>query len=138
MAEGGNRAAKATTMTTMTTIHMSERRPITVVEESWPMIASGTDCSSQYESQAFDGAGIYVRQHADGRTIVSGYAGDWDGGGRPPRRNSYAGFLLAKGDDIVRAIRRVEGILEGTSIAGSYANGAAERCIGNLPSEEIS
>jgi len=119
------------------TITMSERRPITIVVDEWPQIAYGEDYSGQYDFQAFDGAWIRVRQHDDGRAIVYGYAGDWNGGGRPERRNVSAGFLLDKGDDLARAVRRVEGILAGCSMAGDYAEGAAERCIGDLPAEEI-
>ncbi len=135
------------TTTGKITIVMSERRPITVVESEWPIIGKGEDYAGQYESQAFDGAQICVRQHGDGRRIVSGYAGDWDGGGRQDRRNVRAGFLLgdprpgegdrATDEETVRAIRRVQGILANTSCAGQYADGAAERCIANLPAEEI-
>lgn len=119
------------------TITMSERRPITIVADEWPQVAYGEDYSGQYDFQAFDGAWIRVRQHEDGRAIVCGYAGDWKGGGRPDRRDVSAGFLLDKGDDIARAVRRVQGILADCNMAGDYAEGAAERCIADLPAEEI-
>lgn len=124
-------------MTTKITITMSERRPLKIAKADWPVIARGEDYAGQYPFQSFDGARITVRQHADGRVIVHGYAGDWDGGGRPERRDVAAGFLLAAEDDIARAIRRVQGILAGCEIAGDYAEGAAERCIADLPAEEV-
>lgn len=117
-------------------ITMSERRPIAIVESDWPSIAYGEDYSGQYDFQAFDGARIRVRQHADGRAIVYGYAGDWDGGGRPERENREAGFLLEVGQDIVRAIRRVAGILAETEDVGELAHAAARRCIADLPAED--
>lgn len=117
-------------------IPMSERRPLTIAKGDWPRIAYGEVYSGQYDFQAFDGAKIIVRQHADGRAIVYGEAGDWKGGGRPARENREAGFLLAKGDDVVRAIRRVAGILAETEMVGEMAHAAARRCIADLPAEE--
>lgn len=127
------------TTTTVTTIRipMSEQRPIRIVKADWPSVAYGEDYSGEYDFQAFDGVYIRVRQHADGRTVVYGEAGDWKGGGRPERENRSAGFLLAKGDDVVRAIRRVAGILADTACIGDMAHAAARRCISDLPDEEV-
>ncbi|HKM54629.1 MAG TPA: hypothetical protein VJY33_14555 [Isosphaeraceae bacterium] len=129
-------------MTTTTTedkitIPMSERRPLKIVKSEWPKVAYGSAFSGQHEFQAFDGARISVRRHADGRTVVYGYAGDWDGGGRPTRENRTAGFLLAAGDDdVVRAIRRVAGILAETESVGEMAEEAGRYCIADLPAED--
>jgi hypothetical protein len=120
-------------------ITMSERRPMSIVKADWPVIAKGSAFSGQYEFQAADGARVRVRRHADGRMIVYGYAGDWDGGGRPTRENREAGFLIpadADSAEVVRAIRRVAGILAETDIAGQYADEAARNCIADLPAEE--
>ena len=119
------------------TIPMSERRPLKIVKSEWPKIAHGSAFSGQHEFQAFDGARISVRRHADGRTVVYGYAGDWDGGGRPTRENRTAGFLLASDDDdVVRAIRRVAGILAETECVGEMAEEAGRGCIADLPAED--
>ena len=125
------------TTTDKITIRLSDRSPVCLVEAAWPKVAYGEDYSGQYDFQSFDGVCIAVRQHADGRTIVYGRAGDWEGGGRLERENRSAGFLLAKGDDVVRAIRRVAGILEGTAFIGAMAHAAARRCIADLPAEEV-
>jgi hypothetical protein len=145
-------------------ITMSERRPMSIVKSDWPVIAKGSAYSGQYEFQAFDGARVCVRRHADGRMIVYGYAGDWDGGGRPTRENREAGFLIAAGatdcvfqdsdgawwlpraramhregqdsEEVVRAIRRVAGILAETECVGDMADEAARACIANLPAED--
>jgi hypothetical protein len=130
-----------TTTTTTTeeklTIPMSERRPLKIVKSEWPKVAHGSAFAGQHELQAFDGARISVRRHADGRSIVYGYAGDWDGGGRPTRENRTAGFLVAKGEDDVRAIRRVAGILADTECVGEMAERAARDCIADLPAEPL-
>ena len=109
------------------TIPMSERRPLKITKEEWPKVAGGSAYSGQHEFQAFDGAKISVRQSAsDGRRyIVYGYAGDWDGGGRPERENRTAGFLVETEAEIVRAIRRVAGILADTECVGELAERAA-------------
>jgi hypothetical protein len=120
-------------------ITMSERRPMSISKAEWPSIAYGEDFSGQYDFQSFDGAKIRVRRHADGRAIVYGYAGDWKGGGRPTRENRAAGFVVQAsepGEALVRAIRRVAGILSETEGVGEMAHAAARRCIADLPEEE--
>ena len=120
------------------TIPMSERRPIKIIKSEWPKIAGGSAYSGEHEFQAFDGAKISVRRNAsDGRHIVYGYAGDWDGGGRPTRENRTAGFLVETEDEIVRAIRRVAGILADTECVGELAERAARECIADLPAEDM-
>ena len=129
-----------TTTTEVSTIKitLSDARPIRIVEADWPLVAEGEGYSGQYDFQSFDGVWIRVRQHTtDGRAIVYGYAGDWDGGGRPDRENLRAGFLVPANWDAVRAIRRVAGILEGTAHVGELAHVAARACIANLPAKEI-
>jgi len=127
-----------TTMTNVEriTIQMSERRPLKIVKADWPCIAKGNAFAGQHEFQSFDGAWIRVRRHTDGRMIVYGYAGDWDGGGRPDRENRTAGFLLAADDDEVRAIRRVAGILAETECVGDLAHRAERDCIADLPADD--
>jgi hypothetical protein len=125
-----------TTMTTTETIPMSERRPLKIAKADWPSIAYGEDYAGQFDFQSFDGVAIRVRRHADGRAVVYGRAGDWRGGGRPEREDRSAGFLVqadAGEDAVVRAIRRVAGILADTAYIGEMAHAAARRCIADLP-----
>lgn len=123
------------------TITMSERRPLTIVSAEWPVIARGEWYSGQYDFQAFDGCWIQVREHADGRRIVYGYAGDWDGGGRPDRESRRGGFLVPGVDgqpdeqETVRAIRRVAGVIDGVAHVGDSVQDAANKCIANMPAE---
>lgn len=119
------------------TITLTDRAPVKIDEETWNLIAQGEDYQGQYDFQAFDGAWIRVRRHEDGRTIVYGYAGDWDGGGRPERESIRAGFLVAA-NETVETIGRVADILRETAHAGEYADGAARQCVAALPAEELS
>jgi hypothetical protein len=113
-------------------ITMSERRPLTIDPELWPVIAQADWYDSQYDFQANTIRRIKVRQHADGRRIVYGFQRAGNGGQPIGTRNPEAGFLLAAGadeDETIRALRRVGGAIDD--------DGLAEECIADLPAEEI-
>lgn len=113
-------------------ITMSERRPLTIDPELWPVIAQADWYNGQHEFQANTLRRIKVRQHADGRRIVYGFQRAGNGGQPIGTRNPEAGFLLAAGadeDETIRALRRVGGVIDD--------DGLAEQCIGDLPAEEI-
>ena len=127
---------------TTRTITLTDRRPVRINDEQWPIIAQATGdsyCGNDYgrRNQALsqgecDEYSLRVRQHDDGRTIVYGVlsaaiaAWGAPAGGTDMR----GGELLEAGDDIVRAIRRV----------GESCNLPAEvirECISDLPAEEL-
>ena len=113
-------------------IKMSERRPLTIDPELWPVIAQADWHNGQHDFQANTIRRIKVRQHADGRRIVYGFQRAGNGGQPIGTRNPEAGFLLAAGadeDETIRALRRVGGVIDD--------DGLAEQCIGDLPAEEI-
>lgn len=114
-------------------IVMSERRPISIVEADWPVVARVEQHDGEVRSNANRIQMICVRQHADGRRIVYGrlYAG-W--GGMPAGwRGADAGFMVdawhVGDDETLRAIRRVAGIIGDASLA--------DQCIAELPGEEV-
>ena len=87
------------------TIKLTNRRPITIVEDNWPLIARAKDWDNTYEFQANRTWRIRVRQHEDGRTVVYGvYDTHYQG-----ECNRVAGYLLETDDEaqITRAIRDV-------------------------------
>ena len=102
-------------------ITMSERRPLSIVEDEWPLIASADWHNGQVECQANTIRRIKVREHADGRRLVYGFARAGNGGQHAGTRNPEGGFLVsakvgypvpsADDDETVRAIRRIGGIL---------------------------
>ncbi|GAC1541205.1 MAG: hypothetical protein NVS3B10_05720 [Polyangiales bacterium] len=132
---------------------MSERRPLKVDPDEWPVIASADWHDGQVECQANNIRRIKVREHRDGRRIVYGFQNAGDGGQYAGTRNPSAGYLVevetvveghgspadmrrayaardAKRDEeTVRAIRRVGGVLGDDALA--------DECIASLPAEDI-
>lgn len=123
-------------------IVLSERRPVTIALEDWPVIADARRFwgGSGHECQANETGYIRVRQHADGRTLVYCSRDSGPGGMEIGYRGAEGGFLLpgagpvdhpsqSHQDEIVRAIRRCGGIIN--------ADELADECIADLPAEEI-
>lgn len=116
-------------------ITMSERRPLKIDPEQWPVVASADWFSGQIECQANTIRRIKVREHDDGRRIVYGFQCAGNGGQAAGTRNPSGGFLVDAVDgkvdeaETVRAIRRVGGIIED--------DGLADDCIADLPAEEV-
>jgi len=98
------------------TISLTNRPPVSVDPREWPVIASakgdswGTSGDYARYQQALmrgelDRYRLVARQHADGRTLVFAVldgASAWTG-----HESTYAGELLAQGDDVAVAMRRV-------------------------------
>jgi hypothetical protein len=114
-------------MTDTIKITMSERRPITIVKADWPIVARASWQSGVVERQANYVAWIWVRGHKDGRAIVYGAAEAGPGGAPIGYRARRAGYMISGSSEIVRAIRRVGGVIE--------HNELADECIGDLPEE---
>jgi hypothetical protein len=110
-------------------IPMSERRPLKVRESEWPVIATAHEWDGQHECQANRHWRIKVRQHANGRTVVYGYHTTAFQG----ERSLEGGYLLepdvARTDELIRAIRRVAGIIDRPELAQSV--------ISDLPAEDL-
>lgn len=118
-----------TTESKMITITMSETAPIKLDPKVWSLVAEANWFDGQHDFQANTVRAIKVREHADGRRVVYGWERSGPGGQYADFRPSYAGWLLAPGDDVVRAIRRVAGVI------GDEKLGA--ECIADLPAAEV-
>lgn len=116
-----------TTAPKMRTITLTDRPPVSIREDLWPVIARGNRHDGrEFASQANRTWDVRVRQHQDGRMVVYGtYATNWQG-----ERDMRAGVLLDADADVVAAIREVV-----EQIGGS--DGLAQDCIADLPAEEI-
>lgn len=110
-------------------IALSDRAPVRINPDLWPVLATVKDWDNHLECQANQVWRISVRQHADGRTLVYGVHTRGPGGMPLTFRERHAGFLLEPSGDIVRAIRRVAGAIDADSLA--------DACIADLPAEEI-
>lgn len=116
-----------TTTSKIRTITLTDRAPVRIREDAWPVIARGWDGDNRaIPHQSNRQWTIRVRQHADGRSIVYGvYSSDWQG-----ETGCKAGVLLAAGAALVPAIHRV-----GEDIGAPDA--VVRGCIADLPAEDL-
>jgi len=106
------------------TITMTNRPPVTVDTDAWPIVARADD----YDGGTRTVYRLTVRQHADGRAVVYGVCEAGGGGQYVGFRARRAGVLAAGG--IIDAIHRV---CETCGLGGAMA----ELCIASLPAEEL-
>lgn len=127
-------------MSKQRTITLTKRRPVTIGEDEWPIVARAADddctiADPARRNQAIDQGQVNewwvrVRQHADGRSIAyGGYdEGEWAHSEREgPTR---AGEIIDDPDDLIAAIERVGETL------GLPERTIAE-CIASLPAEKL-
>lgn len=105
-------------------IELTDRRPIRINPDNWPVIASAASWEGQYEFQSFRKWKILVRQK-NTRYIVYGwcttvYAGD---------ESRTAGYVLENDENLIDTIKEVAASIGDESLARS--------CIADLPEEEI-
>lgn len=85
------------------TITLTNHAPVTIREDTWPIISSARWWRGEIESQADRKWWMKVRRHADGRTIVyGGYQTKWQG-----EADRKAGELLDSDKPTVITIRLV-------------------------------
>jgi hypothetical protein len=112
------------------TITLTDRAPVRVCEDRWPVIASARRHDGLIESEANHLWHLTVRQHSDGRAVV--YGSETPGGGGVHRgyEEARAGELVDSGVDLAVVIRRV-----GESSRCSEAMIA--ECIAELPAVDL-
>ena len=120
------------------TITLTDRPPVKIHEDDWPVIARAKDWDNQHECQANRTWHLRVREHADGRRIVYGVYGTQFQG----ERDAAGGYLVAATEteaegggympDTAATITAIHDVAE---IIG--APQLAAECIANLPAEEI-
>jgi len=126
------------------TITLTDRPPVRIREDQWPVIAHGNykDWDNQYEFQAnrtwkID---IRVRRHQDGRAIVYGVY-DYDTQFQGEKGEAHkVGALLAPDGDLPAAIKEAaEQMIErvGDDDMHRHIRDAANECIADLPAQEL-
>ena len=127
------------TKTKTRTITLTGRRPVTIDEAEWPVIAKASDDSwgggedwalhNQASDQGqLDEYSLRVRQHADGRAIVYGtYTEGWNS---EHEGLTHAGHLVSAGDSIENAI-------ESVGVTLNVPKQLIADCIADLPAERL-
>jgi len=118
------------------TITMTNRPPVKIDKDKWPVIASSKSFQGEHEFQANWKKKLTVRQHADGRTIIYGvyessYRDSRDRrAGEMVQSDGTTADLVGDTAPIIEAIIRVAGYLE-------FDRQLADECIADLPAVEI-
>lgn len=125
------------------TITLTDRKPIIIIKDNWPVVASSEDkeFDNEYEFQANRTSNwrLTVRQHSDGRTIVYGvytYSSNYQNDKSVQIRG---GEMLDVGADAIPVIRRVGNWMQERTPgddAGRWEN-LINECIGDLPADEL-
>lgn len=85
------------------TITLSDRPPVRIDTDEWPVIAESHDFDGEHASQAIYRWTLKVRRHADGRCLLYGVSTSaWPS--EPDRRG---GVLLGEGADLIAAADQV-------------------------------
>ena len=127
------------------TITLTDRPPVRVDEDTWPVLASASyhDYDGEYASQSFRHwrGFLGVRQHEDGRTLVYATCSAEGCGSSTTREYRHkAGELLPVGTDtaaIIAAVHRIHRDIADRDVHEQWA-GLADACIADLPAEELS
>jgi hypothetical protein len=132
-------------MSTTRTITLTDRPPVRIREDKWPVIAEASyhDYDGEYDFQSFRHwrGWLKVRRHQDGRTLVYGGC-EHETAYRGERGyEQRAGELLPAAtsmEEIVAAIKRVHGRID--IVDEDHRDDwrlLADECIASLPPEEI-
>ena len=115
------------------TITLTDARPVKIVEDEWPIIASA---ETWREHEASEKWSVRVREHDDGRRIVYGVRQSGGGGMPLGYRGAAGGSIVpardgAPDDDAtIAAIRAVaDEVIDDAQLG--------DECIADLPAREI-
>ena len=136
--EPGQTTKGTTAMSKTRTITLTGRRPVTINEDDWPVIAKaegddyqGNDYARHNQASTqgeLDEYSLRVRQHADGRAIVYGtYTEGWHSS---HEGLTHAGLLLTPDETIEYAI-------ESVGVTLNVPKQLVADCIADLPAESL-
>jgi hypothetical protein len=126
-------------------ITLTDRPPVRIREEDWPVIAEASyhDYDGEYEAQSFRHwrSWLIVRRHKDGRALVYAVCQHETAYRNERGYEQRAGELLPAGhstEDLVAAIKRVHGRIN--IVDDKHRDDwrlLADECIASLPPEEL-
>ena len=123
-------------------ITLTDRPPVSIQEDAWPLVAQGDgdagdepDAAARRRARAQGEYDIYtlrVRQHADGRAIIYGVLRAAIAAWRQPAGGEdwRGGALVEAGADLAATIRLV-------GEAGGFPDVVIRECIADLPAVEL-
>ena len=127
------------------TITLTDRPPVRIREDQWPLIAEAAyhDYDGQYDFQSYDHwrGWIRVRQHADGRTLVSASC-SYDTAHQGRRDYAErAGLLLDGTPDLPQIIEAVHQVHQSITVVdeahADLWHALAKECLAELPAEDL-
>jgi len=111
------------------TITLTDRLPVTVDVDIWPVIARSSDCDSEYEFQANRRWKMFVRQcqtEGDDRCIVYGIYG-----------SNFSSEPDCRGGEIVDNVEAVPAAAKRVAAYLDFNVRLADELIADLPAEEL-
>ena len=108
------------------TITLTDRQPVRISKDEWPIIASARDWDNEHESQANRRWKLNVRQHEDGRCIVYGI---YD--------TAWQNESDKRGGQLVDHIAEVPAVIKDVSEYLGFDETLADHCIADLPAVRI-
>lgn len=129
-------------MSKMRTITLTNRQPVKIDEDKWPVLAKADDKNwdNVHECQANQtwNWSVRVRQHEDGRAIVYAtydHTNNWEGAKDTyDKQGDYINHTDVTHDEICQAIINVCHRMEGDQDAWKRL---ADECIADMPPEEL-
>ena len=119
-------------------INLTDAAPVRIIEDEWPIIAVGSAGAVETGGTRVE---ITVRQHCDGRAIVSGFLSHSSrssvsrihSGGivYDPSRGSYSNGVSGVINIVARSLG--DRASKASSDSGDYCRAAAVSCINDLP-----
>jgi hypothetical protein len=115
------------------TITLTDRCPVTIDEDAWPVIAAADWFEGQYEGQANRKAHIRVRAHADGRHLVYGVFTSRHQGESDHR----AGYLIPASDQVPGTMPNCPVVAAIHAVSKKVWRDLADEVIADLPPVEL-
>jgi hypothetical protein len=123
------------------TITLTNRAPVRIVEDDWPIIAEG-HCGSETKERNIE---VRVRHHCDGRAITyANFSYSYSNGGPPPfnglsRIRGRIGHLSGADEDLAAGLRIVGDQLRERVDRDMHklVAGAIDQCFAHLPPRKI-
>lgn len=129
--------AQATPEPRLVSIPLTDSAPVEIDEGDWTLIAEAGRLSGENWPNSNQVAELSVREHEDGRRIVSGLVERAGGGEVSGWYPAYSGFILTPSQNTVAAIRRVADDLEEQTVVRVNMGSLVAECIRALPRRRL-